>query len=62
MLSDGNSALHLAASLCKTECIKLLVRAGATSSQVNVHGQTALDIAVTAGHNETIELVSTSTF
>ena len=58
MLSDGNSALHLAASLCKTECIKLLVRAGANASQVNIHGQTALDIAMAKGHNETIDLVS----
>ena len=58
VLSDGNSALHLAASLCKTECIKLLVRAGANASQVNVHGQTALDIAMTEGYSETIELVS----
>ena len=60
VLSDGNSTLHLAATLCKTECIKVLVRAGANASQVNIHGQTALDIAVSEGHNETIELVSIS--
>lgn len=60
MLSDGNSTLHLAAMLCKTECIKVLVRAGANATQVNIHSQTALDIAVSEGHNETIELVSIS--
>ena len=58
MLSDGISALHLAASLSKTECIKVLIRAGANATLVNVHGQTALDIALSEGHNETIELVS----
>jgi ankyrin repeat protein len=58
VLSDGNSALHLAATLCKSECIKVLVRAGANATQVNVLGQTALDISMTEGHNETIELVS----
>lgn len=58
VLSDGISALHLAASLCKPECIKVLVRAGANASLVNVHGQTALDIAMSEGHSDTIELVS----
>ncbi|CAB4003698.1 arf-GAP with SH3 domain, ANK repeat and PH domain-containing 2-like, partial [Paramuricea clavata] len=57
VLSDGNSALHLAATLCKSECIKVLVRAGANATQVNVLGQTALDIAMTEEHNETIELL-----
>ena len=58
MLSDGNSTLHLAAMLGKTESIKVLIRAGANATQVNIHGQTALDIAVSEGHGETIELVS----
>ncbi|XP_028405918.1 arf-GAP with SH3 domain, ANK repeat and PH domain-containing protein 2-like isoform X2 [Dendronephthya gigantea] len=57
VLSDGNSALHLAASLSKSECIKVLVRAGANSTQVNIHGKTALEIAISEGHSDTTELL-----
>ena len=30
--ADGNTAVHLAAMMSKTECLKVLLRAGATDS------------------------------
>lgn len=56
---DGNTALHLAAISSKTECMRVLLRAGATDSLSleNLEGKTPMDISKGLNHAESIELL-----
>lgn len=59
---DGNTALHLAAISSKTECMRVLLRAGATDSLglENKDGKTPVDISKGLEHTESIELLKLS--
>ncbi|KAI5749409.1 hypothetical protein M8J76_007106 [Diaphorina citri] len=54
---DSNTALHLCALLDKTECMKLLLRSGASPSIRNAHDKTPLTLAQERGHRACEELL-----
>lgn len=56
--SRGDTALHVAASHDKPECIKLLLRSGADTSLRNGDDKTAQDISREHGYTACEELVS----
>ncbi|MDP6447684.1 MAG: ankyrin repeat domain-containing protein, partial [Pirellulaceae bacterium] len=41
---DGNTALHMAAILCRSDMVKLLLENGAPVTKKNKRGQSALDV------------------
>ncbi|XP_068737662.1 arf-GAP with SH3 domain, ANK repeat and PH domain-containing protein 2-like [Montipora capricornis] len=59
---EGNTPLHVAALSSKTECLRVLLRAGGTDGLNigNKDGKTPVDIAKGLGHEETIELLKQS--
>jgi len=60
---DGNTALHLAAISSKTECMRVLLKAGATDSLSleNKDGKTPIDISKDLDDTESVELVRGTT-
>src|ERR1041384_756038 len=49
---DGRTALHIAAEDGRKDVADLLLKSGASSTIRSMHGETALDLAVTAGGPE----------
>lgn len=50
---DGNTPLHVASSLCKTECMRVLIRAGGTDSLRIENSDGKTPIAVSKGLEDT---------
>ena len=52
----GRTALHVAAELGDEALVALLLRHGADPHACDVHGKTAVYLAVSAGHSEAVEM------
>jgi ankyrin repeat protein len=51
----GNTALHFAAARNRLDCARQLLKHGININRENMSGETALQIAVSAGHTEISE-------
>ncbi|XP_030830122.1 arf-GAP with SH3 domain, ANK repeat and PH domain-containing protein 2 isoform X4 [Strongylocentrotus purpuratus] len=60
-MTDGNTALHLAAKYDKVECVKLLLRGSANIEILNKAKETALDIAIKCGNNQCEDVLRSAT-
>lgn len=60
-MTDGNTALHLAAKYDKVECIKLLLRGSANIEILNKAKETALDVAIKCGNNQCEDVLRSAT-
>lgn len=54
---DGQSALHVAASIGNLECVKYLIKAGADNTLRDVQGLTPLQIAENACFPDCVEVL-----
>ena len=53
----GKTTLHLAATRGRSNVVRLLLEAGADKDVKNAANQTPLDLAISFGHREVIELL-----
>ena len=58
LLAEGFTALHTAASNGDSEIVRLLLAKGADTSPKAPDGQTAYDLAMAAGHEETARIIA----